>query len=62
MYCVLAAGWSVAGTIRQASKVFFSEEKKQKTFHHKAAPLRNARDSPTKVFWFFFSKKNLYPS
>jgi hypothetical protein len=39
-------------------KVFFSEEKKQKTFVH--GHLRSpghVRQSP-KVFWFFFSKKN----
>jgi hypothetical protein len=40
-------------------KVFFSEEKKQKTFifwYPYPVQLRQQ----TKVFWFFFSKKNCF--
>jgi hypothetical protein len=45
-------------TLLKGRKIFFSEEKKQKTFVRwqirSPDPLRQ---SP-KVFWFFFSKKN----
>ncbi len=45
----------------EASKDFFSEEKKQKTFIHLSGPLSGkVRDSRKKVFWFFFSKKNFF--
>jgi hypothetical protein len=39
----------------QKRKVFFSEEKKQKTF---IVLSRTRRQRTPKVFWFFFSKKN----
>jgi hypothetical protein len=42
-------------------KAFFFEKKKQKTFNHHAR-VRRVRDSHPKVFWFFFSKKNIRPS
>jgi hypothetical protein len=47
-------------------RVFFSEEKKQKTFTFSAAsglaPSRNGdAGGGIKVFWFFFSKKNALP-
>jgi hypothetical protein len=48
-------GWHVPA---HKEKVFFSEEKKQKTFI--MGRLRSpgpSRQRP-KVFWFFFSKKN----
>jgi hypothetical protein len=43
------------------SKVFFSEEKKQKTFIPWARTLRKVTVKRIKVFWFFFSKKNRLP-
>jgi hypothetical protein len=45
---------------RQA-KVFFSEEKKQKTFMSLSRIYPEARAQDVKVFWFFFSKKNRLP-
>jgi hypothetical protein len=43
-------------------KAFFSEEKKQKTFiRWRVRSPGSTRQSP-KVFWFFFSKKNILPS
>jgi hypothetical protein len=52
--------YGLAFAVARERKVFFSEEKKQKTF----APWRirspgPKRQSP-KVFWFFFSKKNAF--
>jgi hypothetical protein len=48
--------------VREGSKVFFSEEKKQKTFFNGAGQgpckARRAVRAGAKVFWFFFSKKN----
>jgi hypothetical protein len=45
--------------MREGRKVFFSEEKKQKTFAlWRGCSPGAARQSP-KVFWFFFSKKNI---
>jgi hypothetical protein len=48
----------------KASKAFFSEEKKQKTFvpgaAYGACKLRRAMGAVAKVFWFFFSKKNRF--
>jgi len=38
-------------------KIFFSEEKKQKTFIFWSGVARKGTQG-TKVFWFFFSKKN----
>jgi hypothetical protein len=41
-------------------ELFFSEEKKQKTFMSlsRIYPVAYAKDA--KVFWFFFSKKNYF--
>ncbi len=39
-------------------KVFFFEKKKQKTFALWHIRLNNTYAKMTKVFWFFFSKKN----
>jgi hypothetical protein len=45
------------------SKVFFSEEKKQKTFINLGFGLSGeARPGFAKVFFFFFSKKKTLPS
>jgi hypothetical protein len=41
-------------------KVFFSEEKKQKTFMPLSRLHPAAHAQETKVFWFFFSKKNRF--
>jgi len=50
-----------AGVV-EGRKAFFSEEKKQKTFVvWAAAPFKATLKTP-KVFWFFFSKKNILPS
>jgi hypothetical protein len=47
-------------TFRQ-ERLFFSEEKKQKTFvQWRAGSPGPVRQRP-KVFWFFFSKKNILP-
>jgi hypothetical protein len=48
-----------AGHDPPAQRVFFSEEKKQKTFAlwHVCPPGHVRQGS--KVFWFFFSKKNI---
>jgi hypothetical protein len=43
-------------------KVFFSEEKKQKTFRSLSRFSPAAYAKETKVFWFFFSKKNCFLS
>jgi hypothetical protein len=43
-------------------KAFFFEKKNQKTFGNLAEPLRKGRSQDAKVFWFFFSKKNILPS
>jgi vitamin B12 transporter len=43
------------------SKVFFSEEKKQKTFDHWGVWSSGPTPQMAKVFWFFFSKKNILP-
>jgi hypothetical protein len=48
--------------MKDGRKVFFSEEKKQKTFvHWRVRSPASLRQSP-KVFWFFFSEKNILPS
>jgi hypothetical protein len=49
--------------IKQVGRVFFSEEKKQKTLILRAANLLApdhtlAAGEETKVFWFFSSEKN----
>jgi hypothetical protein len=41
-------------------KIFFSEEKKQKTFANWSRRCRQFRANVGKVFWFFFSKKNRF--
>jgi len=42
-------------------KVFFSEEKKQKTFANSGfGAACKGRDSVGKVFWFFSSEKNAF--
>jgi hypothetical protein len=45
----------------QERKVFFSEEKKQKTFAFLVCALKQGPLKGIKVFWFFFSKKNILP-
>jgi hypothetical protein len=40
-------------------KDFFFEKKKQKTFDDLDPTVRPARVQGPKVFWFFFSKKNI---
>jgi hypothetical protein len=42
-------------------EIFFSEEKKQKTFTSLSRLSPAAYAKITKVFWFFFSKKNFFP-
>jgi hypothetical protein len=46
---------------KEESKVFFSEENKQKTFAYSGVgAAREGRDSIRKVFWFFSSEKNIF--
>ena len=45
-----------------ASKAFFFEKKKQKTFVRLSRFYPDSRDSGIKVFWFFFLKKNCLPA
>jgi len=47
---------------RKKGRLFFSEEKKQKTFIFQANESRKNTYQETKVFWFFFSKKNILSS
>jgi len=47
---------------QHARNFFFSEEKKQKTFIFFGCVLRQHTLKETKVFWFFFSKKNCFLS
>jgi hypothetical protein len=47
---------SAAGVGR---KVFFFEKKKQKTFTSLSRAYATRRAQDAKVFWFFFSKKNI---
>jgi hypothetical protein len=42
-------------------KAFFFEKKKQKTFTYWAEPNDRRGRKCLKVFWFFFSKKNILP-
>jgi hypothetical protein len=43
-------------------KAFFFEKKKQKTFGRAVADFSGERATARKkVFWFFFSKKNILP-
>jgi hypothetical protein len=56
------AGWRCEG-----SKAFFFEKRKQKTVAPAPFPpdpywLDRARNPGEKVFWFFFSKKNILSS
>jgi len=44
----------------QVRKVFFSEEKKQKTFMSLSRIFPEAYAIDAKVFWFFSSKKNCF--
>jgi hypothetical protein len=41
-------------------KRFLFEKKKQKTFAILVHPLSGSARQMTKVFWFFFSKKNTF--
>jgi hypothetical protein len=41
-------------------KVFFFEKKKQKTFSSLSRTSRQHVSEKLKVFWFFFSKKNIF--
>jgi ribosomal protein L24E len=50
--------------MNQGRKMFFSEEKNQKTFESPRSPRakiwpESEASAETKVFWFFFSKKNI---
>jgi hypothetical protein len=48
--------------VRGGEDFFFSEEKKQKTFMSLSRFSPAAYAIITKVFWFFFSKKNCFPA
>jgi hypothetical protein len=50
-----------AGAEKVKVKNFFSEEKKQRLSSPGPCQSGKIRDSLMKVFWFFFSKKNLLP-
>jgi hypothetical protein len=57
------AGRTKSGVILRflwRKKAFFSEEKKQKTFTSLSRIYPAAYAKETKVFWFFFSKKNAF--
>jgi hypothetical protein len=43
-------------------RVFFFEKKKQKTFDSLSRAYPADLRQCAKVFWFFFSKKNILPS
>jgi hypothetical protein len=45
---------------KEVKKVFFSEEKKQKTFDPWRGCWAGHAYQVAKVFWFFFSKKNIF--
>jgi hypothetical protein len=47
-------------TIKKEEKNFFFEKKKQKTFMFWYGCLLQRAPQETKVFWFFFSKKNAF--
>ncbi len=47
---------------RQKRKQFFFEKKNQKTFFPAVADLSGSERQVAKVFWFFFSKKNYFPT
>jgi hypothetical protein len=42
-------------------EVFFFAKKNQKTFAIEGARCGNTRTKQIKVFWFFFTKKNILP-
>jgi hypothetical protein len=47
----------------EGSNAFFLEKKKQKTFDwFSCGPAGQSATKFVKVFWFFFSKKNMLPS
>jgi hypothetical protein len=46
---------------RKKASTSFLKKRSKKLFHAVASPLGNARQR-TKVFWFFFSKKNILPA
>jgi hypothetical protein len=48
------------GMCEEGKKAFFFEEKKQKTFKSLSRTSPAAYAEETKVFWFFFSKKNCF--
>jgi hypothetical protein len=48
--------------MRKARKMFFSEEKNQKTFISSALCRIYPWAPEAKVFWFFSSEKNILPS
>jgi hypothetical protein len=47
------------GIVEKQEKAFFFEKKKQKTFISSGVLEKNPRQR-SKVFWFFFSKKNIF--
>jgi hypothetical protein len=49
----------VAG--RSKASTSFLKKRNKKLFHAVASAARNAQQK-TKVFWFFFSKKNILPA
>ena len=51
---------AVHGIRMAEGEVFFSEEKKQKTFMPLSRVSPAAYAQEIKVFWFFFSKKNCF--
>jgi hypothetical protein len=60
-------GWvrdGVQGRAISRKKVFFFEKKNQKTFAcsgtHRASVSDRREGAGVKVFWFFFSKKNIF--
>jgi hypothetical protein len=59
-----AGDWGfVAGAgVGVGRKRFFFEKKKQKTFIFLGRVLGTTPRQRTKVFWFFFSKKNILTS
>jgi hypothetical protein len=57
-----AGRYGYAGLGNAEGKQFFFEKKNQKTFATGRTRCRNAHAKIPKVFWFFFSKKNTFPS
>jgi hypothetical protein len=57
--CLGFSGSPVWPVARVARKPFFFEKKKQKTFDYGNAPVATTENQRSKVFWFFFSKKNI---